>query len=237
MRTSIRLATLLTLLAALPACGGEDTGADATDTTSQLLEQARQQAAAAPDIDLAELGYDLGNPEAPVRVVEFSDFGCGYCRKFHLETFPTIREEFIETGKVEWKFLPFITGMFENSLAATEAAECALEQDERAFQRLSHRLWEDQALWKNSKEPERVLREMAAEAGVNLTRFDACVSEHRRERRIAAATALAGQVGVRGTPTFFVLGYPPLQGALPVEAFRDILTAVYKERTGGGVGG
>ncbi len=76
------------------------------------------------EVPLAELGFDRGVDGAPVQVIELSDYGCGYCRRFHMETFPTLEEEFIETGMVEWKFVPYVTGMFDNSRAALRAAEC-----------------------------------------------------------------------------------------------------------------
>ena len=66
--------------------------------------------------------------DAPVRMVEMSDYGCGYCRKFHVETWPVLKRNSWTPAKVEWKFLPFVTGMFKNSPQATRAAECALEQ-------------------------------------------------------------------------------------------------------------
>ena len=107
---------------------------------------------------IEDLGYNRGSPDAPVKVVEMSDYGCGYCRQFHEETFPSLLEEFIESGMVEWKFMPYITGMFENSLVATEAAECTYVQDTEAFEVLNSRLWANQSDWKGSDEPEPVVR-------------------------------------------------------------------------------
>ncbi len=185
-------------------------------------------------IDLSSLGYNLGDPESPVRVVEMSDYGCGYCRQFHLETFPTLLSEFIESGMVQWKFMPFITGMFENSLTATEAAECALLQSSEVFDELNERLWTNQADWKRGAEPEAVVRTMAGDAGADLAEFDACLADDRRMDRIAEATGLARAAGVRGTPTFFIFGYPPIQGALPTETFREVLSAVHAQATQGG---
>ena len=56
-------------------------------------------------------------------------------------------------------------------------------------------------------------------------------------QRVAAATSLANQLGVRGTPTFFVVGYPPLQGALPTETFVNMLNLVYEDATKAAPGG
>jgi protein-disulfide isomerase len=223
------------------ACAAQDSDApDTSATTMGLLSGSPRDGStlmgdpdlpvnAGQTIDLATLGYDRGDPESPVRMLELSDYGCGYCRKFHMETFPTLLSQFVETGKVEWKFMPFITGMFDNSLAATEAAECALDQSREVFAQLNERLWTDQPDWKRSSEPEAVVRTMASDAGVDLGEFDACLADDRRIDRIAAATALAQRAGVRGTPTFFIMGYPPLQGALPTESFVQVLTQVHAD--------
>ena len=230
----------------LGACEAEESDApDTSATTAGLLSGTPRGAStlmgdpdlpqdAGQTIDLETLGYDRGDPESPVRMLEMSDYGCGYCRKFHMETFPTLLTEFVETGKVEWKFMPFITGMFDNSLVATEAAECALDQSREVFAVLNERLWTDQSDWKSSGEPEAVVRTMADDAGVDLGEFDACLADDRRIDRIAAATALAQRAGVRGTPTFYIMGYPPLQGALPTESFVQVLTQVHAEATQGG---
>jgi len=186
-------------------------------------------------LDLAVLGVDRGSPDAPVRVVEFSDYGCGYCRKFHQETWPTLLREFVDAGKVEWKFLPYVSGMFQNSQAATLAAECVHEQGDRLFETMNSLVWESQREWKGAAEPLPTLRGLAGEAGADVGRYDGCMQEGRRARRVDAATAVAREVGVRATPTFFIMGYPPIQGALPTETFQQILTMVFEETTRAGV--
>ena len=187
-------------------------------------------------LDLAALGVDRGSPQAPVRVIEFSDYGCGYCRKFHQETWPALRSEFVEAGKVEWKFLPYVSGMFKNSSAATTAAECALEQGDRLFEAMNSLIWDKQRDWKGAPDPLPTLRGLAGEAGTDVGRYDSCMQEGRAARRVEAASAVAEEAGVRATPTFFVVGYPPIQGALPTEAFRQILSMVHAEATRAGGG-
>lgn len=192
-------------------------------------ETAGDPGAETQTIDIALLGVNQGSPDAPVRVVEFSDYGCGYCRKFHQETWPTLVREFLDPGKVEWKFVPYVSGMFRNSTAATTAAECVLEQGDARFHTMNSLVWEHQGEWKGAADPAPVLRRLVGEAGADVERYDTCLREGRRAVRVNAATALAQQTGVRATPTFFVVGYPPLQGALPTEVFVQVLTMVYEE--------
>jgi protein-disulfide isomerase len=236
-------ALAVALLAA--ACSAGDAAQSTDDLTRSLLAQPVSDGNSTPTnygsagdqgpaVPVSQVGFNRGDIEAPVKVVELSDYGCGYCRKFHQESFPTLLTEFIESGKVEWKFVPYITGMFENSLAATEAADCTYVQDEAAFETLNSRLWADQPDWKGDSDPEAVVRGWVSELGIDMDVFDTCLAGDERMDRVAAATLLAQQIGVRGTPTFVIIGYPPLQGARPLEMFQDILTRVHADATAEG---
>ena len=228
-------------LAALAVIACADAPADAarTDETSEGLLASVEAGSLAPNetVDVAALGFDRGSKDAPVRVIEMSDYGCGYCRKFHEETWPALRKEFVESGKIQWKFLPFVTGMFKNSSHASVAAECSLEQGPEIFEKANSRIWGAQKEWKGSDAAGRGAAKGRRRRGVDLMRYDSCVADDRRHDRLAAADELARQVGVRGTPTFFVVGYPPLQGALPTDTFRQLLTMVYADATKGTDGG
>lgn len=242
MKSKLVATGSLAIALLLGACSNDDPAGD--ETTAALLAQPVGDGMSTPlaadpsltqddvpPVPIAPLGFDRGDTTAVVKVIEMSDFGCGYCKRFHDETFPMIREEFIATGKVEWKFIPYITGMFANSLAVTEAGECVMEQSPDAYERIAARLWDEQRTWKDSSEPATVVRGWVAELGIDMAGYDACLGEDRRLNRVASATTLARQIGVRGTPTFVVLGYPPLQGALPSEFFREVLTVVHAEET------
>lgn len=235
---------MATLLLALlgSACGTDEAPPpERTDDTSRnLLGQAAGGAATTfegvPNFSaqmsrayLPDLGFNRGQVEAPVKVIEFADFGCGFCRRFHEESFETLRSQFLDTGMIEWKFLPFITGMFENSLAVTEAAECVLEQSDASYEAFGGMLWERQADWKPSDEPEALVRSWARETGLDMGRYDSCLAEDRRMERVAGATVAAQQLGVRATPTFWIVGYGPLQGALPLDAFQGIFSTIHAE--------
>ena len=243
MRSRSLVGVALVAVAGVSCAGGEDAQepADTSDITRSLLSQPAGGGDAspvegAPEVVgrmtrayLPDLGFNHGEVEALLKVIEFSDFGCGYCRRFHEESFPTLKSQFIDTGMIEWKFLPFITGTFGNSLAVTEAAECTLEQDAGAYQAFGEMLWARQQEWKPSAEPEPMVRGWAGELGLDMDRFDSCLAEDRRFERVAGATVAANQLGVRATPTFWIVGYGPLQGALPLDAFQGIFSTIYAE--------
>lgn len=247
--TSRSLVTAALIALAAAGCTAEDAPepADTSAITRSLLSQpagggdaspvegAPEVAGLAGRAYLPELGFNHGDGQALLKIIEFSDFGCGYCRRFHEESFPTLKAQFIDTGMIEWKFLPFVTGTFANSLVVTEAAECALEQNAGAYQALGDMLWARQAEWKPSGEPETMVRAWARELGLDMDRFDGCLAEDRRVQRVAGATVAANQLGVRATPTFWIVGYGPLQGALPLEAFQGIFGTIYAEVAGAAV--
>jgi protein-disulfide isomerase len=173
------------------------------------------------------MGYDRGAPDAPVRVMELSDFGCGYCRRFHQETFPALMELYVEEGLVQWKFIPFVLGMFPNGLEASIAGECAGEQDR--FFPMQRRLFEDQAGWKGAEDPYAFFARIAREEGLDAERFDRCLEGGWREGRVRANIRLGREMGVRGTPSFVIDGVP-ISGALPLATFRDILDLALAEK-------
>ncbi len=225
-----RFVTVVT--AALFGCSAacKDVPASEVARIDATVEAAEPEPQSADSVNIADLGVNRGSPKAPVRVVELTDYGCGYCKKFHEETWPTLMREFVQAGKVQWKFLPFASGLFRNSTAATTAAECVLEQGDQLFETMDTLVWDAQREWKGASDPTAMLRGFAGEAGADIGRWDECMEQGRRADRVDAATAVARHLGVRGTPTFFVVGYQqPIQGALPTETFQQILTMVHEK--------
>jgi protein-disulfide isomerase len=240
MRRLIPAVCVAILALGLQSCGGDEPAGDTRATTRSLLSQPRPEdlattfdaerlGAAEPALAIDLMGINAGSPDAPVKVIEFVDYGCGYCRQFQLETFPALRQEFIETDRIEWKFLPFITGLFPNSAAVTEAAECALQQGPRLFAALDNRLWSEQREWKGSSDAAGLVRGWVIEIGGDAAAYDTCLREGTRHDRVTSATALAHQLGVRATPTFWIVGAGPIQGALPLESFRQVFLQIYEQ--------
>lgn len=183
------------------------------------------------EITIAELGYTVGEPTAPLQVVEFSDFGCGYCRQFHLEVYPTIEREYVVAGKVQWKYVPMILGIFgPNAELAAHAGECAIEQGSR-FLAMRDRIFQEQPEWKRASDPVVLLQGYARDVGLDVPRWTRCVQEERRADRIASGTSLGLRSGVRGTPTFFLIGHGTVPGSLPLDLFRQILDEALASET------
>lgn len=174
------------------------------------------------DADLTGVGYDQGRPDAPVVVVNFSDFGCPYCARFARETYPALEREFVRTGQVLFKYVPFAMGIFPNGKQAARASECAAEQGK--FWPMHERLYARQRDWKNTIKAFPVFREEARRLGLNEPAFARCYDTRRTDRRTEAASIQAKRLGIRATPTFYVDGRA-VEGALPLAQFQTLLRA------------
>ncbi|HEU5175191.1 MAG TPA: DsbA family protein [Gemmatimonadaceae bacterium] len=174
-------------------------------------------------VDLTEIGYDKGDPKAPITVVNFSDFGCPYCAQFSLQTYPALEREYVNTGKVYFKYVPFVMGMFPNGDKAARASECA--GDQGRFWQMHDRIYEAQRTWKQTRDPWPGLAGLAEAEGLDMKEFNRCVADHRTEPRTRRASRAAEDLGVRATPSFAINGRA-VEGALPLEEFRRILDAM-----------
>jgi protein-disulfide isomerase len=167
-------------------------------------------------------GYDRGATRAAVTVLEFADFGCRYCARFAAETYPALADEFVKTGKVRWRYVPFVLGMFGNDEEAALAGTCAAEQGAAAFGRMHDRLFGTQGEWAGAGAPAAAFASLARAAGLDTARFASCYGSAAAAARVREANALAERLAVRSTPTFFVAGNR-VEGALPVEQFRAVI--------------
>lgn len=223
-RRVARLGTLLALAASFTLIGCQDLESDiARQNDARARRAAAQRQAERQGIDFAGVGYDIGNPDAPVAVIEFSDFGCQFCRVFALESFPSIRKEFIDTGKVKWKYIPFVLGIFPNGDRAAIAGVCAAAQGSDAFWRMHDLLYETQNDWKSAGKRARAhFERLAADLQLDLDRFTDCYENNRAAPEVTRNTRLGQQVGVRATPTFFING-ARIEGAIPLDLFKRVL--------------
>ena len=168
------------------------------------------------------LGVDFGTPEAPVQLIEFFDYGCGYCRAFHQNTRGPLHEQYVDPGRVYWKSLPFITGNWATSVPVSLAAECARDQGVGYFEAITDLIFARQGDWKSASAPEELAEGFAEEVGLDMERYRTCFENDELLWRLQAQTALADQLEVRGTPTLWVNGIGPIVGALPLEAFQQL---------------
>lgn len=193
---------------ALPAGG---VAQSPTGATAELL------ARVAP-----ELGWVQGAADAPVTVVEFSDPSCPYCADFHTDVRAPLHDEFVASGKVRWITLSYVSGLYRNSLLAVQAAECAGEQS--AYEAYMGGVYRERDAWLKAGRSEALgaLRDLAVRLDLDVATWNACRNERRIRQRVRQVNALAEETGVRGTPTWFVDGFP-VMGALPLGYARSFI--------------
>ncbi len=141
----------------------------------------------------------LGNLDAKVKVVEFADFQCQFSARFHAESFSRLNAGYIDTGKILFVFRHFPSPYHNQADNAAEAAECAADQGK--FWEMHNRLFEQSSSLNNSA---YIL--FAMDLGLDLDRFNDCMSNREKKATVMDDFSTAAYHGVSGTPVFFVNG-------------------------------
>jgi len=172
----------------------------------------------------------FGNPDAPITIVEFSDFECPFCARFHVQTLPSLFEEYIDQGKVKLVFRDFpIQSIHQNALPAAVAANCA--NDQGKFKEMHDMIFENQNEW-NKQETVNALStfsQYATNMQLDQELFDSCLTNGKHIPEIRNDLDDGRDYGVSGTPGFFIgndeIGYVELKGAQPFESFKKVIDA------------
>ena len=172
----------------------------------KVLEQLEQQgdagkpAAQRPtvaEIELGEPGPILGEPSAPITVVEFTDYQCPFCKRFMLNTFPRLKRDYIDTGKVRWLVRDLPLPFHANAKQAAQAAYCAGEQGQ--FWQMRDSLFRNNANLDTDN-----LKRYALELKLDATSFNQCLASDRHLATIDAHAKSASKQRLTGTPSFIV---------------------------------
>ena len=163
-----------------------------------------------------------GNPNAPVTLLEYSDFTCGYCEKFFHETFPRLLTQYIDTGKVRFVYRDFPRAPGGPALHSALAARCA--NDQGAYWPMHDRLFNSGGEFEISQ-----LREYARELNLNTTEFSTCMDNQRHTQDIFKDRMEGGTLGIRGTPGFVLFltemsednEIMLIPGAFPFDVFQE----------------
>lgn len=166
----------------------------------------------------------LGNADAPVTILEFSDYQCPYCRQYVRQTLPKILATYVETGQVRYLFKDFPLESHPNAQKAAEAARCAGVQG--AYWAMHGRLFDAQREWAQRGQEEALEKfvRYAEELGLDATSFRDCLESGESGEQIRQDLWEGQQAGVRGTPSFLINGQL-LAGAYPFETFQQMIEA------------
>lgn len=159
-----------------------------------------------------------GPADAPVTIVEYSDFTCSYCRRFYETLLGPLFERYGSKVRVVYKNFP-LTGLRAWSEDAAIAGACAFRQGNQRFWALHDRLFQETF---RLREGRPLLRELAGEVGLDVPAFTACLDQRDGLVDVARDVTEGERLGVDGTPTFFVNGRP-IPGLVPTELFFQIV--------------
>ena len=156
-----------------------------------------------------------GSKDAPVTIVEFSDFQCPFCEKFFTQTLPLIEKNYIETGKVKLVYRDFPLKFHQYAQKAAEAAECGEEQGK--FWEFHNKIYENQDTMNDES-----FRQYAKDLGLDMTEFNKCLDSGQMADEVSIDSKDGRSYGVTGTPTFFINGIK-VTGVRPYSAFQQII--------------
>jgi len=171
----------------------------------------------------------MGSPEAPVTVVEFTDYQCPFCLRFIKTTFPTLKEKYIDTGKVRWVAYNLPLSFHPHARKAAQAALCAGDQG---------KFWEMRTkLFENPKKLDvKFLPGYAGDLSLDVAAFETCLNGDSHLAEIDREAKAANAVHLTGTPSFIVgktarteISGRVIIGAQPLNAFETAIKAALEQ--------
>lgn len=172
------------------------------------------------DVDVTDAQM-LGNANAKVAVVEFTDYQCPFCGQLFSNTFPELKKNYIDTGKIRYYLKDFpLTSIHPKAQKAAEAANCAIDQK---------KFWEfHDLLFKNQTALEDAdLKKYAVDLGLNAAAFNSCLDSGKYTQKVTDSVKAGEKYGVRGTPSSWVgpisgstVKAIEISGAQPFSAFQ-----------------
>lgn len=225
---AIAVATALALLPDSPLFAGGSAAlpASANGAAIQLSQapEAPPPEAVAPEADPADPLADrvLGDPDAPVTIIEYSSLTCPHCAAFHRETLPVFKERYIDTGQVKLIYRDFPFDAV--ALRAAMLARCA--NPDRYFGVLDV-LFKSQERWSRAEDPVKALAQIGRLAGVGEEEFQACMSNEALMDGVLNLR-LEGErtYSISSTPTFIITSNGRTErvvGAQPIDAFAQVI--------------
>ncbi len=161
----------------------------------------------------------LGNSNAPITILEWGDYQCTFCYRFHENTLDIINEEFIKTGKVKLVFRDFpLNG--PDSILGAEAAYCA--EDQEKYWQYHNELYKNWGGEKTGWITRESLDRFAVTVDLDLVEFNTCLDEHKYQKRVITHHEFGKEIGIDATPSFLVFNDQKIikiRGNQPLEVF------------------
>ena len=181
-------------------------------------------------VGFTEEGYPFrGNPDAPVTIVEYSDYLCPFCGRYTSATLPHLLESYGGSGKVNFVFRDMpLTALHPTAPPGHVAAVCVGEQGAALYWEMHDQLFLSQQQWNQLPDPSQYVASLADQIGVDMDAFDECVASGRGQDVVDQGVADGQALGFNGTPSFMFVNNEnnssyPFVGAQPTAAFVNTL--------------
>jgi protein-disulfide isomerase len=196
---------------------------------TQPAAQAERQAVNIRPVD--ETDYIRGNPNAPIMIVEYSDYDCPFCKNFH-DTMKRVMDEFGVNGQVAWVYRQYpIAQLHPNAPRISEAALCVGEfAGQNGFWTFSDLVFSERDI--NAPTNMARLNEFAVTAGASSVAFEECLASGRYTETVQASLADGAAAGIQGTPHSVIIAgnqRAPISGAQPYEVVRGIVSELVSQ--------
>jgi protein-disulfide isomerase len=198
----------------------------------QLTQRQAQPAPAGPVTMSVGDGPSIGSANAPITIVEFSDYQCPFCKRHFLSTLSALKVNYIDTGKVRYVFRDFpLDSIHPYARKAAEAAHCAGDQGK--YWEMHDTMFTNQEALK----PDNLLG-FARDMKLDLDAFNACLDSGKHSAAVAKNLADGSAVGIGGTPGFFIgktqqngtIEAMFIKGAQPVAVFNQVIDRLLDEK-------
>ncbi|MBI2105828.1 DsbA family protein [Candidatus Woesearchaeota archaeon] len=161
----------------------------------------------------------IGDENAPITMIEFSDFQCPFCKRFRDQAFDQLKSQYIDAGKVKFVYRDFpLSSIHPMAQKAAEAGECA--DDQGKFWEMHDKIFEGQSVWASSGVS--IFKQYAQELNLNSNEFDNCLDSGKYKDEVEKDLNDATRSGGQGTP-YFLVGNQQISGAQPFVAFQQAI--------------
>jgi len=165
----------------------------------------------------------VGNPNAPITILEWGDFQCTFCYRFHESSLDIIQKEYIETGIANLVFKDFpLNG--PDSVLAAEAAYCA--EDQGKYWSYHDELYANWAGERTGWITNDSLNQFAITAGLDIEKFNSCLDDHKYRQRVLDLEQFGREIGIDATPSFLIFNDKKIikiTGNQPIDVFRKVI--------------
>ena len=175
----------------------------------------------------------VGKADAPITLIEFTDFQCPFCQRHFQQTFGKIKADYVDTGKVRYVLRHFpLISIHPNAVKASESTECA--NDQGKFWEMHEKIFIGQGDWSglDATSAANMFKKYATDIGANVATFTKCLDGSEKAAIVQKDTADGSAAGINGTPGFWILGpngkTQLISGAYPFASFQTAFDGMVK---------